>query len=67
MQALIRNFKFTFERNFPGTPPATNQTGTWTIISGEGDIKMQKSDFTVSELGLDSTDLSGQCQMVYVL
>jgi len=45
---------YIFYTNFEATPPGTNQTGTWTILSGEGNITdLESPSSQVSELGLE--------------
>jgi len=49
-----QELQYVFYTNFEATPPGTNQTGTWTILSGEGSIEDAESPSSrVSELGLD--------------
>jgi len=45
---------YVFSTNFEATPPGTNQTGTWTILSGEGNITdLESPSSQVSDLGLE--------------
>jgi|WetSurSiteA1Bulk_404760.scaffolds.fasta_scaffold02155_2 gliding motility-associated-like protein len=47
--------EFIFETNFEAAPLSTNQTGVWTILTGDGDISNKNSPTSlVSDLSLET-------------